>query len=104
MAAIDNAFLDLDPESLNWTRMKAYILIEALMGKAGTIVNGIRNLRLMEARLVAVDAVTGPFDVVVVVETTDLETLIRSVTDQIQEIDGVQRTITCVAQAALSSG
>ncbi len=77
--------------------MKAYILIEARMGMAGTIVNGTRNLRLAEARLVAVDAVTGPFDVVVVVETTDLETLIRSVTDQIQKIDGVQRTITCVA-------
>lgn len=84
--------------------MKGYILIEALMGKAGTIVNGIRNLRLTEAQLVAVDAVTGPFDVVVVVETTDLETLIRSVTDRIQEIDGVQGTITCVAQAALSPG
>jgi len=76
--------------------MKAYILVEALMGKAGAITNGIRNLQLADARLLSADAVTGPFDVVVVVETTDLETLIRSVTDRIQEIDGVRRTITCV--------
>jgi DNA-binding Lrp family transcriptional regulator len=77
--------------------MKAYILIETLMGKAGIVTNGIRDLQFTEAQTLSVDAVTGPFDVVVIVETTDLETLIRSVTDRIQEIDGVQRTITCVA-------
>jgi len=77
--------------------MKAYILIEALLGKAGAVTNGIRDLRVTEARLLSADAVTGPFDVVVVVETTDLETLIRSVTDRIHGMDGVRRTITCVA-------
>ena len=77
--------------------MKAYILIETLMGKAGTVTNAIGDLRFTEARLLSADAVTGPFDIVVVVEAAGLEALVGQVTDRIQRIDGVWRTLTCVA-------
>jgi hypothetical protein len=76
--------------------VKAYLLIEAVMGKAGAVADGIRTLQMTEARLLSADTVTGPFDVIVAVETADLDTLIRSVTGPIQAIEGVQRTITCV--------
>lgn len=78
--------------------MRAYILIEATVGNAAPVVNHIRTLGLPKATtLLSADAVTGPFDIIVLVETTDLDTLVRSVTDRIQLIDGVERTITCVA-------
>jgi DNA-binding Lrp family transcriptional regulator len=48
-------------------------------------------------RLVSADVVTGPFDVIVRVEANDLDQLAGWVTDKIQAIDGVQRTITCIA-------
>jgi hypothetical protein len=77
--------------------MKAYLLIEVEMGQVGAVEGGIRALEMTEATLLSVDSVTGPFDVIVAVETADLDTLIRSVTDRIQTISGVKRTITCVA-------
>jgi DNA-binding Lrp family transcriptional regulator len=83
------------PEEL--TTMKAYVLVEAEMGKAGSVSTGITSLDITDSRLIAVDPVTGPFDVIVLVETSDLATLIRSVTDRIQTVEGVKRTITCVA-------
>jgi DNA-binding Lrp family transcriptional regulator len=41
--------------------------------------------------------VTGPYDSIVVLEANDLDQLARFVTDKIQAINGVQRTLTCVA-------
>jgi DNA-binding Lrp family transcriptional regulator len=76
--------------------MKAYVLVETEMGQIGKVAEQIQGLEMTEAQLLAADAVTGPFDVIVIVETTDLETLIHSVTDRIQTIGGVKRTITCV--------
>jgi DNA-binding Lrp family transcriptional regulator len=76
--------------------MKAYVLVETEMGQIGKVAEHIQGLEMAEARLLTADAVTGPFDVIVIVETSDLETLIRSVTDRIQTIGGVKRTITCV--------
>ncbi|TMB98804.1 MAG: Lrp/AsnC family transcriptional regulator [Chloroflexi bacterium] len=78
------------------TRMKAYILVEARMGKAGAIASAVHALELPRGTLLSADVVTGPFDLIAAVETSDLETLMASVTDRIQEIDGVLRTITCV--------
>jgi DNA-binding Lrp family transcriptional regulator len=77
--------------------MKAYILIETEMGKASAAARGISELRSSDAALLSVDPVTGPFDIIAVVEAPDLETLVRAATDSIQKIDGVRRTITCVA-------
>ncbi len=78
--------------------MRAYILIETTVGNAGSVVEGVRALDLPPATtLLSADAVIGPFDVIVSVETTDLDALVRSVTDPIHTITGVERTITCVA-------
>jgi DNA-binding Lrp family transcriptional regulator len=76
--------------------MKAYILIETEMGQATAIARGIGDLPRSDATIISVDPVTGPYDIIAIVEAGDLETLIRDATDRIQKIGGVRRTITCV--------
>jgi DNA-binding Lrp family transcriptional regulator len=78
--------------------MRAYVLVEAAMGKAASVAAGVHSVEAGTVRLVSADVATGPFDVIVLVETDDLDVLARWVTEGIQAIDGVQRTITCVAR------
>jgi DNA-binding Lrp family transcriptional regulator len=76
--------------------MRAYVLIEAAVGKARSVAEGVQKLNLVEARVISVDAVTGPFDVIALLEADDLDRLGRAVTEGIQQVDGVQRTTTCL--------
>ncbi len=76
--------------------MRAYVLIESVVGKANTVAEGVTKLRFADAKVVAVDAVTGPFDVIALLESNDLDKLGRAITDGIQQVDGVQRTTTCL--------
>ena len=76
--------------------MRAYVLIEANVGKANEVGRGVRDLNLSDAKVVAVDAVTGPFDVIALLESDDLDKLGRAITDGIQQVGGVQRTTTCL--------
>ena len=77
--------------------MRAYVLIEAAVGTSNSIVNGIRSLASDDVKLVSADVVTGPYDSIIVLEAHDLDQLARFVADKVQAIDGVQRTLTCVA-------
>ena len=75
---------------------RAYILIEAAVGKAKPVAEGISGASFANARIVTVDAVTGPYDVIAVLEAEDLDHLGTAITDGIQQVDGVQRTTTCL--------
>jgi hypothetical protein len=77
--------------------MRAYVLVEAAMGKADAVAAGVKSLEGGPVTLVSADVVTGPFDVIIRVEASDLDVLARWVTERLQAIDGVQRTITCLA-------
>jgi DNA-binding Lrp family transcriptional regulator len=72
------------------------VLIECAVGKANEVARGVKGATLTEAKVVAVDAVTGPFDVIAQLESDDLDKLGRAITDAIQQVDGVQRTTTCL--------
>ncbi|MBI1884891.1 MAG: Lrp/AsnC ligand binding domain-containing protein [Chloroflexi bacterium] len=76
--------------------MRAYVLIEAAVGKAKSVGEGVQKLNFKDARVISVDAVTGPFDVIALLESEDLDKLGRAITDGIQQVDGVQRTTTCL--------
>jgi DNA-binding Lrp family transcriptional regulator len=76
--------------------MRAYVLIESAVGKANTVAVGVAKLSFADAKVVSVDAVTGPFDVIALLESDDLDKLGRAITDGIQRVDGVQRTTTCL--------
>jgi len=76
--------------------MRAYVLIESAVGKANTVSEGVKALTLEDAAVISVDAVTGPFDVIALLESDDLDKLGRAITDGIQQVEGVQRTTTCL--------
>ena len=76
--------------------MRAYILIEAAVGQAKAVGEEVQKLRFSNAKVLAVDAVTGPFDVIALLEADDLDRLGDSITTGVQRVEGVQRTQTCL--------
>ena len=76
--------------------MRAYVLIESAVGKANSVGEGVKKLSFSDANVLSVDAVTGPFDVIALLESDDLDKLGRAITDGIQQVEGVQRTTTCL--------
>jgi len=74
---------------------RAYVLIEA---EAGEVVAVVRALREVPG-IRAADAITGPYDIIAIIETADQRIIGRLVIDEIHGITGIKRTITCVAIA-----
>jgi DNA-binding Lrp family transcriptional regulator len=72
--------------------VRAYVTI---MTGAGTSRSVVERLREVQGVLKA-DIVAGEFDVVAEVETDSETGLLALVTDDIQSIDGVGRTSTCI--------
>jgi DNA-binding Lrp family transcriptional regulator len=70
----------------------AYILIEALPGKAIELTNTVRALKGVKT----VHLVTGPYDVIAFVEAPDLKTLGEMIVKKIQATGFVARTLTCI--------
>ncbi len=71
--------------------VSAYILIQTEVGRASQVtreLNGIKGI-------VAVDPVTGPYDVIARGEATDLDELAKAVVMPVQAVEGVTRTLTC---------
>jgi DNA-binding Lrp family transcriptional regulator len=77
--------------------VRGYVLIETEVGKAKAVSSAIGALSYEGARVVTVDTVTGPFDVIVQLEADDLDRLGNAITDALQRVSGVQRTTTCLA-------
>lgn len=71
---------------------RAYVLIEAESGKIGEVLTALRAID----GLIAVDAVTGPYDIVATVQTPDPRQIGRLVMNDIHAVSGVKRTITCM--------
>ncbi len=71
---------------------RAYVLIEAESGKISEVLTALRAID----GLIAVDAVTGPYDIVATVQTPDPRQIGRLVMNDIHAISGVKRTITCM--------
>ncbi|MCI0849908.1 MAG: Lrp/AsnC ligand binding domain-containing protein [Chloroflexi bacterium] len=77
--------------------VRGYVLIEGEVGKAKSVGELVEKLQHPDAKVLAVDTVTGPFDVIVQLEAEDLDRLGNCITDGIQRVEGVQRTTTCLA-------
>jgi DNA-binding Lrp family transcriptional regulator len=80
-------------------KVKAYVLIETSAGKTKSVKNGLSKLKGTSSSVAYLDAVTGPYDFIAVVEGSTLDSVGRLVTDGIGAIDGVTRTTTCIAVA-----
>ena len=72
---------------------RAFILIETSVGKTQGVVTELRQVAEMQS----VDAVTGPYDVIAVVEAPDLNTVGNLVASRIHTISGIVRTVTCLS-------
>ncbi|MCH7737443.1 MAG: Lrp/AsnC ligand binding domain-containing protein [Chloroflexi bacterium] len=72
---------------------RAYILIETQVGKSRDVATALRSL----SGVPSVDIITGAFDIIALVEATDMVSMADLVTGKVQSIPGVTRTITCVA-------
>ncbi len=77
--------------------VRGYVLIESDVGEAKSVGETVRALTHSDARVLSVDTVTGPYDVIVQLEADDLDKLGNCITDGIQRVEGVQRTTTCLA-------
>jgi len=72
--------------------MKAYVLIDA---EVGSIPHVQKELLSVEEVKVA-DVVTGPYDLIAVLETDDPSVMSNLITSKIHQIEGVVATMTCM--------
>ena len=70
---------------------EAFILIQTDNGKAGDVAAAIRG---MEGVTLAED-VTGPYDVIVRAEASNVDELGKLVVARVQAVEGITRTLTC---------
>ena len=73
--------------------VKAYILIEMAAGHSGKLVSTLMG----NANISSVSRVTGPYDVIAIVEDEDLNKVHEFVTSVIHNEQGVLRTTTSVS-------
>ena len=73
--------------------VKAFVLIEAAMGKTKEVVTILENVEGVKS----VEAVTGPYDVIAVIEMPDVNAVGDLVTKSIHSITGIARTVTCLS-------
>ncbi|HEX2418449.1 MAG TPA: Lrp/AsnC ligand binding domain-containing protein [Micromonosporaceae bacterium] len=71
--------------------VQAYILIQTEVGKASDVAAAIRGI----SGVARVDAVTGPYDVVVLTEARNVDELGKMVVSKVQAVPGITRTLTC---------
>jgi len=72
---------------------KAFILIETVVGRTKDVVTAINQLEGVKS----VDTVTGPYDIIAIVEAKNLNEIGDLVTGKVHPIAGISRTVTCLA-------
>ncbi len=71
--------------------VQAYILIQTEVGRAAAVARQIAGL----PGITAAEDVTGPYDVIVRAEASNVDELGRLVVAQVQRVEGITRTLTC---------
>lgn len=71
--------------------VQAYILIQTEVGRARDVAGTIGEVN----GVVRVDAVTGPYDVVVLTEAHTVDELGKLIVSKVQMVPGITRTLTC---------
>jgi DNA-binding Lrp family transcriptional regulator len=71
---------------------RAFIFIETAVGKNREVIRAVQKCEAV----VSADVLTGPYDIVAIVEGTDLNAIGDIVASTIHGIPGITRTVTCV--------
>jgi DNA-binding Lrp family transcriptional regulator len=72
---------------------KAFVLIETAVGRNKEVVSLLGKLEGVKS----VDTVTGPYDIIAVVEGESLNEIGDLITGKIHPVPGINRTVTCLA-------
>ena len=72
---------------------KAFVLIETVMGKNKDVVSTLHKMKGIKS----VDTVTGPYDIIAVIEAETLNEIGDIITSKIHSVDGISRTVTCLS-------
>ncbi len=72
---------------------KAFVLIETAVGKTKEVASALKELGGVKS----VDPVTGPYDIIAMVEGKSLTDIGELVTSKIHPVPGISRTVTCLA-------
>ena len=72
---------------------RAFVLIETAVGKTKEVVAALHQV----SGVASVDVVTGPYDIIAVVQAADLGAVGDTVTGSVHTIGGIIRTVTCLA-------
>ncbi len=72
---------------------KAFVLIETAVGRTKEVATALRRLKGVKS----VDPVTGPYDVIAIIEAETLNDIGDIVTERIHPTPGISRTVTCLA-------
>ncbi len=72
---------------------KAYVLIETAVGRNKEVAAAMERLKGIKS----VDIVTGPYDIIAIIEEETLNDIGDLVTGKIHPINGISRTVTCLA-------
>jgi DNA-binding Lrp family transcriptional regulator len=72
---------------------KAFVLIQTVVGNNKAVVTALSQL----AGVKTVEAVTGPYDIIAVIEGKTLNDIGEVVTEKIHPTTGISRTVTCLA-------
>jgi len=72
---------------------KAFVLIETEVGKTREVVSALQKLN----GIISVDTVTGPYDIIAILQGKSLNDIGDLVTGKIHPIPGISRTVTCLA-------
>ena len=73
--------------------MRAYVLINSSAGKAIEVAKALQGVKGIELA----DAITGEYDGIAMVEAADVAAIGSIIGEKIQKIDGVFKTVTCLA-------
>ena len=71
---------------------RAYVLVETAVGKTKAVVTSLKKMDGVKS----VDTVTGPYDVIAIVEAVTLNDVGDIITGKIHNVDGISRTVTCL--------
>ena len=72
---------------------KAFVLVETVVGRNREVAAALKQVKGMKS----VDVVTGPYDIIAVIEGDTLTEIGDLVTGKIHPVTGISRTVTCLA-------
>ena len=73
--------------------MRAYVLINASAGKAIDVAKSLQGVQ----GITNADAITGEYDVIAQIDAPDVAGIGNVIVEKIQKVDGVFKTVTCLA-------